>query len=130
MSDIEMTAAQRAMRNSEPELDLSGGPTGSVKLPLPIGERQMIFIRPYVEDANLEECINTIGRLRTKNKQTNADLVEIRKAARKAVKMILDLSDEHIDMISHENTLGIIAHYRIRSNQETMSPLLGAEDES
>ena len=121
-------------RNAKPTLDLSGGPSGSVKLPEPLGERDMVFHRSFVDDATLEESIQTvlrINRAATEQGKTlrHDDLVKKRKAARKAVMMILDLSADEVDTITTENQVGIIMHYVVRSQAETMNPLLDGEDE-
>lgn len=121
-------------KNARPTLDLSGGPSGSVKLPEPIGERDMVFHRSFVDDATLEESIQTVLRIQRamsdQGKQVrHDDLVKKRKAARKAVMMILGLSADEVDTITTENQIGIITHYVVRSQAETMNPLLDGEDD-
>lgn len=134
MADDDRVRIPRAFKSSSPVLDLSGGPSGSVKLPEPLGERKMVFHRSYVEDATLEEAVSTVLRInqaqqeRTK-KVTRQDLVKKGEASRKAVMMILDLTDEEVDKITRENQLGIIMHYTVRAQAETLNPLLEGEGE-
>lgn len=123
-----------AFKRDTPVLDLSGGPSGSVKLPEPIGEREMVFNRSFVDDATLEEAIQTVLRINAAKAERNKavrhdDLVKQRRASRKAVMMILDLTDSEVDTITTENQVGIIMHYVVRSQAETMNPLLDGEDE-
>lgn len=135
MSDLneqEVSAVKQMLNKGNEALDLSGGPSGSVKLPAPIGEREMIFNRPYLQDADLEKEINEVNRViqmsRDGKQPKRDDLVSKRKSANKAVCMILGLTTEEVDTISHENQVGIIMHYRMRSQAESLSPLLGRED--
>lgn len=135
MSDLtqeQTDIARRAMKQN-PVLDLSGGPSGSVKLPPPIGEREMIFNRAYTQDAELEQKINDVNsviQLSRMGKTPSRDqLISKRKSASRAVIMILGLSEEEVATISHENQVGIIMHYRLRSSEESLSPLLAGEDD-